>query len=76
MPGRSIVASSGTRSADLHVGGAQLAPDASAAICTPESAWTALRVDATRETACSWASSSCDDVESFTMTTSGEGSKS
>ena len=41
------------------------------AICTPESACTALRVDATRETVCSWASSSCDEVDSFTMTTSG-----
>ena len=43
----------------------------SAAIWTPESACTALRVDATRETTWSWASSSCDEVDNFTMTTSG-----
>ena len=42
----------------------------SAAICTPESACTALRVDATRETTWSCASNSCDEVDNFTMTTS------
>ena len=47
-----------------------------AAICTPESACTALRVEATRETVCSWASSSLVDVDSFTMDTSRKGSES
>ena len=38
-----------------------------AAIWTPESACTALRVDATRATICSCARSSCVDVDSFTI---------
>ena len=45
--------------------------DSSAAIWTPESACTALRVDATRDTSWSCARSSCDDVDNFTMATSG-----
>jgi hypothetical protein len=36
---------------------------------TPESAWTALRVEATRETTPSCPSSSAHDVENFTMKT-------
>ena len=51
-------------------------PPSVAAICTPDSAWTALRVDATRETVCSWASSSLVEVDSFTMDTSRKGSES
>ena len=70
MPGRSTVASSGTRSA-TSMSVARSCTASSAAICTPESACTALRVDATRETTWSWASSSCDEVDNFTMTTSG-----
>ena len=51
---------------DLHVGRAQLdaaAPDAS--IWTPESAWTALRVEAARVTVCSCANSASRCVEIF-----------
>jgi hypothetical protein len=51
-------------------------PSPPAAICTPDSAWTALRVDATRATVCNWASSSLVDVDSFTMDTSRKGSES
>jgi hypothetical protein len=47
-----------------------------AAICTPDSAWTALRVEATRDTVCNWASNSLVDVDSFTMDTSRKGSES
>ena len=42
----------------------------SAEIITPESACTALRVDATRVTVCSCASSSAAERESFIETTS------
>jgi hypothetical protein len=38
---------------------------AAAWICTPESACTALRVDAARVTVCSWANSASRRVESF-----------
>ena len=56
---------------DLHVGGAQLgAVAAGAAICTPDSAWIAPRVEATRVTVWSWASSSSRAADSFTMRTS------
>jgi hypothetical protein len=47
-------------------------PSEVAATWTPANAWTALRVDATRDTDWSWASSSALDVESFTMETSRE----
>ena len=46
------------------------APPRGALSWTPESAWTALRVEATRETTASWASRSAHDVENFTMRTS------
>ena len=46
------------------------APSAPATSWTPESAWTALRVEATRETTLSCASRSAEDVSNFTMSTS------
>ena len=55
--------------ADLHVGGAQL--DGAAArpgSWTPESAWTALRVEAARVTVWSWVNSASRDVEIFMWT--------
>jgi hypothetical protein len=59
----------------LHVGRAQLDAGVDAASWTPERACTAERVEATRETDCSWASRSALAVESFTMKTSeGKGS--
>ena len=42
----------------------------SAANCTPDSACTALRVEATRDTVCSSARSSWVVVDSFTVSTS------
>ena len=64
-PSRSTSASSGTRRPiSMSVARSSTRPPA-AAICTPDSAWTALRVEATRVTVCSWASSSRAEVESF-----------
>ncbi len=40
---------------------------------TPDKAWTALRVEATRETVCNWLSSCWLVVESFTKRTSDQG---
>ena len=40
-------------------------PSAVAWICTPDSAWTALRVDAARVTVWSWPNSASRLVESF-----------
>ena len=57
-PSRSTVGLERDAQADLHVGRAQLDAPSSAASCTPESACTALRVEATRVTVCSCASSS------------------
>ena len=52
--------------ADLHVGRPQLDAARSCAwICTPDSAWTALRVDAARVTVWSWAKSASRLVVSF-----------
>ncbi len=45
-------------------------PPSVAAICTPESAWIALRVEATRATVCRCASRAAAEVEIFTMSTS------
>ena len=51
---------------DLHVGRQQLGGESSwAEIITPDSACTALRVEATRVTVCSWASSSAAERDSF-----------
>ena len=52
--------------ADLHVGGAQLDRRRRGAwSCTPDSACTALRVEAARVTVCSWANRASRLVESF-----------
>ena len=51
--------------ADLHVGGAQLEAPPLAVSCTPESAWTALRVEAARVTVWSSVNSSVREVETF-----------
>ena len=56
--------------ADVHVGGAQLAADSGAGSWTPDSAWIALRVEATLLTVCSCASRASRSREIFTMNTS------
>jgi hypothetical protein len=49
-------------------------PPSWAEIITPERAWTALRVEATRVAVCNCVSSSADDREIF-MRTAGKGSE-
>ena len=56
--------------AHLHVGGASSTPSSWTEIWTPESAWTALRVEATRETVCSCARRSALVQVIFTMNAS------
>ena len=51
--------------ADLHVGGAQLDRAALGRSWTPESAWTALRVEAARVTVWSSVNSAVREVETF-----------
>ena len=66
-PGRDTSALSGTRRPiSISVASSSGEESAGAEIITPESACTALRVDATRETVCSVASSSGVERESFT----------
>ncbi len=45
-------------------------PSAGAEIMTPDRAWTALRVDATREAVCSWVNSSVEEREIFMLRSS------
>ena len=76
VPLRSTSASSGTRSpTSMSVARSSTPAPSSppAAICTPESACTALRVEATRETVWRSARSRPVDVDSFTMNTSWKG---
>ena len=68
-PGRATSARSGTRRPISMSVARSSTPSSPAATWTPESAWTALRVEATRETVCSWPSSSCVVVDNFTMDT-------
>jgi hypothetical protein len=70
VPSRSTWAMSGTRRPiSMSVARSSTSPPA-ACTCTPDSAWTAERVDATRDAVCSWPSSSWLVVESFTMSAS------
>ena len=59
--------------ADLHVGGPQLDAPPRAWTCTPESACTALRVDAARVTVWSWPKRVSRRVESFMSATDRRG---
>ncbi len=70
VPSRATSAFNGTRSPTSMSVARSSAPSEPATSWTPESAWTALRVDATRETTLSCASRSAEDVASFTMSTS------
>ncbi len=65
-PGRATSALRGVRSPiSMSVASSSGVPSAGAEIITPESACTALRVDATREAVCSWVNSSEEDREIF-----------
>ena len=65
LPGRETSALSGTRNPISMSVARSSALASSTEIITPESAWTALRVEATRVTVCNWFNSSEDERESF-----------